>query len=158
LALDYCTTPNSAKLEECGLAAADAWCRNFGYDRTTGFTGPTPVSSGAKTLAVSSNLTCEAANGKNCSTFVAVNCIREKLFLAPKVEGKVLDWCVEGDKGCGREAANDFCFKQGFSHGSWSYGGPYLSSFSDTYQPKNGRVCNSRTEKCQAFSSIFCER
>jgi hypothetical protein len=104
-------------------------------------------------------VTCEASNGKNCLTFVAVNCIREKLFLDPRVEGKVLDWCLEGDTKCGREAANDFCIKQGFSHGSWSYGGPYFTALGDdTIQPKTGRVCNSKTEKCQAFSSIFCEK
>lgn len=156
--MDYCTTPNSGEPEECGLPAADAWCKNIGYDRTIGFEGPTLSLLAKKTLAVNSALTCEASGGKNCSTFQTVNCIREKLFLDPTVEGKLLDWCLEGDKGCGREAATSFCVKQGFSHGSWSYGGPYLSSFRDTYQPKTGRVCSSKTGKCQAFSSIFCEK
>lgn len=159
LRLDYCsTTPNNGSAEDCGQPAADAWCRALGYDLTTGFTGPTPVDPGNKTLAIASNQTCEATPGRNCSTFVVINCIRSKLFLDPTVNGTLLDWCVDGDKGCGREAANAFCIKQGFSHGSWSYGGPYVSGFRDTIQPTTGRVCDSKAEKCQAFSSIFCER
>lgn len=157
--LDYCSTLSPTA--GCGAPAADMWCKNFGYDRAVGFTGPTPVTSGAKTTAVQSKEQCDpSTTSGGCSTFVAINCIREKLFIDPRVDGKLLDWCTEGsDKGCGREAASAFCVSQGFSHGAWSYGGPYTPSIDeDTFQPKTKRTCSGKTETCQAFSTIWCEK
>jgi len=102
------------------------------------------------------------SDGKNCSTFVAINCIREKLFVRPTVDGTLLDWCLEGNTGCGWPAASAFCVSQGFSHGAWAFGGPYEpvggGAMFQTVQPKTNQTCDSKREKCQAFANISCEK
>jgi len=154
--LDYCLTSDVG--DGCGTPAAEAWCKSLGYDRALGITGPVPAPAGNKTVTIQSREECVVGSGgKNCSTFLTINCIREKLFVDPSVDGKLLDWCLEGNTGCGRPAASAFCVSQGFSHGAWAFGGPYQPSVDAiVLQPKTGRTCDSQREKCQAFSSIFC--
>lgn len=121
---------------------------------------------------------CEAKNGKTCSTFRTINCIHDKMFIRPKVDGKSLDWCAttkDGKQDCGKAAANAFCIRNGFSHGAWSFNGPFESKVfegsayvgqdtvaldaDDGYAPASKlKVCDSKKGDCTTFISINCEK
>lgn len=94
----------------CGQEVANLYCRTAGYSRAWEFSGP---KNAPRTLSLTTGKlprkSCEAADSKRCQTFVAIDCIREKVFDSPKLKGVPVDYC--STKGCGKPAADDFCFK-----------------------------------------------
>jgi len=165
------------------IVAASLYCQRAGYDRATHFEGPVPAKS---TVAMQLMLNgeprplwnttggtmerCEATSGKTCSTFKMIYCIHDKMFVRPTVDGKPLDWCAtkDGKQECGREAADAFCVRNGFSHGAWSFNGPAVSTDSNGAKQDTvaldankwtapGKVCDSKKGGCTTFYSINCE-
>lgn len=185
--INFCPSV-SGPAEDCDpIIAATLYCQRRGYDRATGFMGPVPATS---TVAMQLMLDgeprpvwnttggvmerCEAKDGKTCDALSMVYCIREKMFVDPKVDGKPLDWCditKDGEKECGREAARTFCVRNGFSHGAWSWNGPGVTVDADGATAKldnvsldasdpsgSGKVCDSKQGECPTFYSINCEK
>jgi hypothetical protein len=188
--INFCPSISGSPKDCDPIVAATLYCQRSGYDRAIDFIGPVPSNSTVAMQLVMDgkprpvwNTTggtmerCEAKDGKTCSALAMVYCIRDMLFVNPRVDGKPLDWCAttNGKKECGREAARAFCVRNGFSHGAWTWNGPADTQEVDAQGYRRpakldtvavdesnskgpGKVCNSKQEECKTFYSINCEK
>jgi hypothetical protein len=123
---------------------------------------------------------CEAEDGKTCSALGMVECIDDKMYTNPQVDGKPLDWCTttaDGTKSCGGGVAWDFCARMGALHGTWAWNGPADAFAVDAkgvrteldtvsldlkdFKGPAGKIpvkvaCNGKQGECKTFYSINC--
>ena len=102
-ALDYCKKWGA----ECGRPAADAYCRDKGYQKATRFRVKKDA---PPTRVISSGRVC---TGASCDRIAWVACAADGVYRNPKVGGYALDYCREWASACGKPAADAFCRRQG---------------------------------------------
>lgn len=154
--LNYCSLDGKA----CGLQLASQYCRMLGYayanhsliDYNVGLT----------------NYLSERARCKGwcCHGFKTITCVekirhhpakwtyyRFRRFVYPRYAHFRVDWCYDGQQGCGRRAAYSFCRRLG-----------YLSvhhyavekQIAATKAIGNQKLCFGK--RCQGFREIVCFR
>lgn len=103
-ALDYCRTWGA----NCGKPAADAFCQNKGYSNALRF----HVKKNAPpTRVIGTGSICRDAG---CNRIDWVACAAEASFAHPKYQGYALDLCARWGQGCGKPAADAFCWNRGY--------------------------------------------
>lgn len=108
---------------------------------------------------------CEAKDGKTCSALGMVDCLRDKMYTSPKVDGKPLDWCTTTANGateCGRKVAWWFCARNGALHGTWAWNGPTDAELGTVsldpidFKGPVKTACDGKQGECKTFFSINC--
>lgn len=103
-ALDYCKKWGQG----CGRPAADAYCRFKGYRRALRHR---VKQNAPPTRIISSGQIC---NAPGCDRIDWVACEADAVFKNPKVKNYALDLCKQWGKGCGKPAADAFCWSKGY--------------------------------------------
>jgi hypothetical protein len=74
-------------------------------------------------------------------------------FFAPLYDGQPVAFCLEGNRNCGKAAANIWCKSKGFDE-ALSYARKSLSSEMELRFVDTGNLCS--TTECIGFSQIKC--
>ena len=131
---------------ECGKPAADAFCRQQGYDHATGFKQLSDV---PPSYVLGDRKTC---NSPICDTIVDLTCAKDaRTFARPAIDGVRLDWCYHWGQECGKPAADAFCRQHGYSHAT---GFQKLSDVPPSYVLGDRKTCNSPT--CDTIVDLTC--
>ena len=85
--LNYCSLDG-----KCGIAVASAYCRIMGYE-------------GASQEIIANNV----------HTPPLATYYRLRRYVYPRFNHYRVDWCYDGQKGCGRKAAFSFCRRMGYT-------------------------------------------
>ena len=157
--LDWCHTWG----KDCGKIAADKFCS---AKKTGAFAlGFSPASNiGAKTptRTIGSNQVC---NQPFCDGFKSISCVQGYSsivnFPNPKHGGKRLDWCLTWGKGCGKAAAQEFCYRNAklsqFGSkvaGYWKANN--IGAKTPTKTIGSNQVCSK--PYCDGFTGIVCKK
>lgn len=149
--LDWCLTWG----RNCGRPAADAYCRRRGHPFSTGFAKRNNV---PPTRIITTGQIC---NGGFCDSFRYIRCKSgsrpaTRVFVKPRWQGAVLDWCLTWGRNCGRPVADRYCRIRGFTrsagYGQWTN----IGHIHPTRIITTGQICNQRF--CDGFSFIRCVR
>jgi hypothetical protein len=145
--LDYCFSWQKG----CGQQAADAWCVSKGFENASDFSKAKGIGADTPTRTIGDNSVCDKAG---CDGFKSISCYKQandSIFVAPKVEGVRVDWCLNWAKDCGKPAADAFCQSKGhvaaFKFSKAVGVGP-------TRVLGTGQMCDDKT--CDGFTSLSC--
>ncbi|HAU1034029.1 TPA: hypothetical protein ACT9A3_000551 [Legionella pneumophila] len=154
--LDYCTLDG----KECGKEVANRYCQMLGYDYSTQNVIAYNV---GLTNYLGSKAQCK---GWRCNGFMTIACAiglshtppkpyhyREKKFAVPRYNDYRVDWCMERNKGCGKQAANSFCNRMGYMQAKDFVKQAQVSA---TKTIGNQELCFGN--QCNAFKMIICYR
>lgn len=154
--LNYCEVNKSI----CGKAVADRYCREMGYARSNQFVKAYNV---GLTHFIEASIRCK---GWECNSFKHIRCVefidntppkqwhyRFNHFVYPRVDNYRLNWCYEGEQGCGRKAAFAFCRHQGFMDVKYF---KLQSHVAATKSIGNQQLCFNNN--CKGFAVIDCKR
>lgn len=173
--LDWCVNWGTG----CGADAATAWCKSKAYDRSVdvkqapdigassptkliatgevcdqsycdGFTSITCVTAELPAVAAPTTPEAPAADAGVPAAAPVVAETASKMFKNPMHEDVRLNWCFDGDGGCGKKAAEAWCAQQGFSTAKDF---KYVSAIKPTIQIGTGKT-NKKAGK--AFSRVTC--
>ena len=173
--LDWCADWGKG----CGAEAATAWCKSNAYDRSVnvqqapdigasaptkliatgevcdqsycdGFTSITCASADLPVVAAPTAPDAPAADVGIPAAAPVVAATANEMFKNPMHEGVRLNWCLSGQSGCGKKAAEAWCMQQGFS-GAKDF--KYVSAIKPTIQIGSGKT-NKKASK--AFSRVTC--
>ncbi len=154
--LNYCTIDGKF----CGLEVANRYCRMLGYlkadqqviDHNVGLT---------QFLSLSAR-----CRGWQCNGFKTIRCVtnlkhnpphpyhyRSKHFAYPRFNNYRVDWCYDGQKGCGQPAAYSFCRRMGYLT---NHKFAIQKQISATKALANQKLCFGK--ECNAFEFINCYR
>lgn len=154
--LNYCTLDG----KECGLRLATRYCQMMGYayadqqviDYNVGLTNF--IFSAAK------------CKGWRCNSFKTIRCVanmshkpprsyhyRLRRFVYPRYNNYRVDWCYDGQRGCGQKAAHSFCRRMGYLD-SRRYA--IQKHVAATKAIGNQKLCFGI--QCNAFDYINCYR
>jgi hypothetical protein len=116
--LNYCQLDGKT----CGLAVASAYCRMMGYDRADQAMIANNV---GETRLLDHGAYCK---GWECDGFKTIRCVgkipdqpvraydyRLRRYVEPRFNHYRVDWCYDGQKGCGHQAAFSFCRRMGYT-------------------------------------------
>lgn len=154
--LAYCSRDEAS----CGLAIANAYCQDMGYDRVKEQRVAHNV---GKTHFWAREGECI---GWKCDGFLFIGCegkfsptpskpyaYRMKEFVYPRFENTRVDWCFNQEKSCGQRAAYSFCRRMGYSK---------VKSFKQEINVPATRTLGDQVlcfgKKCQGFEKITCKR
>ncbi len=154
--LSYCAVDNKT----CGLELASKYCKLLGYDTASKMMIDHNI---GLTRYAASSLKCQ---GWRCDGFKLITCknslkisptpvyyYRMKDFAVPRFENYRVDWCYKKNKGCGKQAANAFCRKQGYKH---ARGYEKETKVAATRTIGSGSLCFGQA--CKGFDRITCYR
>ena len=173
--LDWCADWGKG----CGAEAATAWCKTNAYDHSVavqqapdiGATAPTKliatgevcdqsycdgftsITCATAELPVAATPTTPEAPAADATAPVPAPQVAEtasEIFKNPAQDGVRLNWCFDGEAGCGKKAAEAWCAQQGFS-GAKDF--KYVSAIKPTIQIGTGKT-NKKASK--AFSRVTC--
>lgn len=172
--LDWCSDWGKG----CGADAATAWCKTNAYDHSVGVQQAPDIGASAPTKLIATGEVCDQSYcdgfaSITCATAelppaapatpespaadvdvpAAAPVVAEtssEFFKNPTHEDVRLNWCFEGDGGCGKKAAEAWCAQQGFS-GAKDF--KYVSGIKPTVQIGTGKT-NKKASK--AFSRVTC--
>ena len=115
--LNYCSLDG-----KCGIAVASAYCRIMGYE---GASQEIIANNVGETRLLEGAAYCK---GWECNGFKTIRCTgrfvhtpplatyyRLRRYVYPRFNHYRVDWCYDGQKGCGRKAAFSFCRRMGYT-------------------------------------------
>jgi len=154
--LHYCQLDGKT----CGLAVASAYCRIMGYDYADQEIIANNVGS---TRLLEGSAYCQ---GWECNGFKTIRCVskfphkpprsyyyRLRRYVVPRFNNYRVDWCYDGQKGCGRKAAFSFCRRMGYTNVR-EY--RMQTQIGATQAIGNQKLCFGNT--CNGFANIDCFR
>ena len=173
--LDWCADWGKG----CGADAATAWCKTNAYDHSVNVQQAPDIGASAPTKLIATGEVCDQSycdgfTSITCATAElpavtapvtpeapapdaaapaeapAVAETASKTFKNPAHEGVRLNWCFDGEGGCGKKAAEAWCKQQGFSSAKDF---KYVSAIKPTIQIGSGKT-NKKAAK--AFSRVTC--
>ncbi len=173
--LDWCADWGKG----CGADAATAWCKTNAYDHSVAVQQAPDIGASAPTKLIATGEVCDQSycdgfTSITCATAElppaptpttpespaadvgipgaapVVAATESEVFKNPMHEGVRLNWCSDGDGGCGKKAAESWCAQQGFS-GAKDF--KYVSAIKPTIQIGSGKT-NKKASK--AFSRVTC--
>jgi hypothetical protein len=173
--LDWCADWGKG----CGAEAATAWCKSNAYDRSVGVQQAPDIGATAPTKLIATGEVCDqsycdgfasitcakaelptapppitpeapAADAEVPAAAPVVAKAADEVFKNPMHEGIRLNWCLNGQSGCGKKAAEAWCVQQGFSTAKDF---KYVSAIKPTIQIGTGET-NKKASK--AFSRVTC--
>jgi hypothetical protein len=173
--LDWCADWGKG----CGAEAATAWCKSNAYDHSVAVQQAPDIGASAPTKLIATGEVCDQSY---CDGFTSITCatvelppapppptpepveaeapvpppqvakIADEMFKNPMHEGVRLNWCLNGQSGCGKKAAEAWCVQQGFSTAKDF---KYVSGVKPTIQIGTGET----TKKgAKGFSRVTCVR
>lgn len=152
LRLDWCL----AWERDCGKPAADAFCKEQGYDAARSFE---PHKTGALTWLAGDEQIC---SGAQCTALAQVVCERPvkspgalllNLIQAPRVNRLPLAECMAPGQGCGQVAADTFCRAGGFARAT-RFGRSREGT--RAFHLGDQTICDG--PQCRALIDISCSR
>ena len=173
--LDWCSDWGKG----CGAEAATAWCKSNAYDRSVNVQQAPDIGASAPTKLIATGEVCDqsycdgfasitcapaelpavveppipeppAAEAAAPTDVPVVAKAADEMFKNPMHEGVRLNWCLNGQSGCGKKAAEAWCVQQGFSTAKDF---KYVSGIKPTIQIGTGET----TKKgAKGFSRITC--
>lgn len=154
--LNYCNADGS----ECGLPIANQYCQMMGYKRASYQIIANNV---GLTNVLFTRIRCK---GWQCNGFKMIRCANDfthkpakayhyrlRRFVLPRYNKYRVAWCYDGQKDCGRRAANSFCRRLGYLKAR-SFG--IETAVPATKAIGNQKLCFGY--ECNAFSHIDCFR
>jgi hypothetical protein len=173
--LDWCADWGKG----CGADAATAWCKTNAYDHSVAVQQAPDIGASAPTKLIATGEVCDqsycdgftsitcataelpvaaapttpeapAADAAAPTPAPQIAETASEMFKNPMHEGVRLNWCFDGDGGCGKKAAEAWCAQQGFS-GAKDF--KYVSAIKPTIQIGTGKT-NKKASK--AFSRVTC--
>ncbi len=144
--LDWCFTWAA----QCGQPAANAYCRNQGFERATGFA---KRGNGSPTRLLGTGAICSQPG---CDTFSYIDCQRAPTTVrydAPVLNGYRVDWCFQWAEQCGQGAADAFCRAKGHARAA-SFN--KAANVPPTRLIGTGAICAQ--PGCDSFQQIICQR
>jgi hypothetical protein len=173
--LDWCVNWG----EGCGTAAATAWCKTVGFDEATDARQAPDIGASAPTRLIATGEVCDQSY---CDGFASITCATiaapvapppapaeatetpaapapppveesaDEMFKNPMLNSVRLNWCFDGDSGCGKKAAEAWCAQQEFSTAKDF---KYVSGIKPTIQIGTGKTAK---KAAKAFSRVTCVR
>jgi hypothetical protein len=173
--LDWCSDWGKG----CGTEAATAWCKSNAYDRSVSVQQAPDIGATAPTKLIATGEVCDqnycdgfasitcakaelptapppitpeapAADADVPAAAPVVAKAADEVFKNPMHEGVRLNWCLNGQSGCGKKAAETWCAQQGFSTAKDF---KYVGAIKPTIQIGTGET-NKKASK--AFSRVTC--
>ena len=141
--------------QNCGKPAADAFCRQAGFQRSSNFSQEADIGASQPTQVIGTGQIC---NQNFCDGFRRITCVRSasgnRTFNNPRISGNRLDWCREWAQNCGKPAADAFCRVKGYSRAVNFAKAPNVGASQPTQIITSGQICNQAG--CDGFSAITC--
>ena len=172
--LDWCSDWGKG----CGADAATAWCKTNAYDHSVAVQQAPDIGASAPTKLIATGEVCDQSycdgfTSITCATAElptappatpespaadvdvpaaapVTAATASETFKNPMQDGVRLNWCSDGEAGCGKKAAEAWCAQQGFS-GAKDF--KYVSAIKPTIQIGSGKT-NKKASK--AFSRVTC--
>ena len=173
--LDWCSDWGKG----CGAEAATAWCKSNAYDRSVNVQQAPDIGASAPTKLIATGEVCDqsycdgfasitcataelpavappttpealAADAAAPADVPLVAKTADEMFKNPMYEGVRLNWCLNGQSGCGKKAAEAWCVQQGFSTAKDF---KYVSGVKPTIQIGTGETTK---KAAKGFSRITC--
>ena len=172
--LDWCSDWGKG----CGADAATAWCKTNAYDHSVAVQQAPDIGASAPTKLIATGEVCDQSycdgfTSITCATAelptappatpespaaeVDVPAVApvtaataSEMFKNPAQDGVRVNWCFDGEAGCGKKTAEAWCVQQGFSTAKDF---KYVSAIKPTIQIGSGKT-NKKASK--AFSRITC--
>ncbi len=141
--------------QNCGKPAADAFCRQAGFQRSSNFSQDPDIGAAQATQVIGTGQIC---NQNFCDGFRRITCVRtvagNRTFNNPRSGGYRLDWCREWAQNCGKPAADAFCQVKGLSRAVNFAQATDIGASHPTRIITSGQICNQAF--CDGFRSITC--
>lgn len=141
--------------QNCGKPAADAFCRQRGFQRSSNHAIDHDIGLSQPTQIIGTGQVC---NQNFCDGFRQITCVRAvsatRTFNHPRSGGYRLDWCREWAQNCGKPAADAFCRQRGFGRSVNLSQDPDIGVSQPTRIITSGQICNQGF--CDGFRSITC--
>ena len=173
--LDWCADWGKG----CGAEAATAWCKTNTYDHSVNVEQAPDIGASAPTKLIATGEVCDQSYCDGFTSITCTKAdlpvaappttpetpaadvavptpapvvaeTASETFKNPAHEGVRLNWCFDGDGGCGKKAAEAWCAQQGFSTAKDF---KYVSAIKPTIQIGSGKT-NKKASK--AFSRVTC--
>jgi hypothetical protein len=174
--LDWCVNWGTG----CGTDAATAWCKSNAYDHSADIKQAPDIGASSPTKLIATGEVCDQSycDGFASITCVAVELpaspppatepaeavtptpapapaqvvekAADEVFKNPMHEGVRLNWCLNGQSGCGKKAAEAWCVQQGFSTAK---NFKYVSGVKPTIQIGTGETIK---KGAKGFSRVTC--
>jgi hypothetical protein len=171
--LDWCVNWG----EGCGVPAATAWCKSVGFDEAIGSKQAPDIGALTPTRLIATREICDQSY---CDGFSSITCAKvaapaapppapveatevpatpepppveetsNETFRNPMLAGVRLNWCHDGESGCGKKAAEVWCAQQEFSTAKDF---KYVSGIKPTIQIGTGKTTK---KAAKAFSRVTC--
>jgi hypothetical protein len=165
----------------CGADAATAWCKSNAYDHSVNVQQAPDIGASAPTKLIATGEVCDQSYCDGFASITCVTAelpvvaapttpeppaadaaapaptpqvteTASEMFKNPAQDGVRLNWCFDGDGGCGKKTAEAWCVQQGFSTAKDF---KYVSGIKPTIQIGTGKT-NKKAGK--AFSRVTCVR
>ena len=173
--LDWCADWGKG----CGADAATAWCKSNAYDHSVDVQQAPDIGASAPTKLIATGEVCDQSYCDGFASITCVTAelptaptpttpespaadvgvpaaapvvaaTASEMFKNPMHEGVRLNWCFDGQSGCGKKAAEAWCAQQGFSTAKDF---KYVSGVKPTIQIGTGET----TKKgAKGFSRVTC--
>ena len=161
----------------CGTEAATAWCKTEGFDVATDVKQAVDIGASTPTKLIATGEVCDQSY---CDGFAFVTCATvaapppkpveatpepvptelyapvaeaaEETFKNPLFNDIRLNWCFDGNTGCGKKAAEAWCAQKEFSS---AVNFKYVSGIEPTIQIGTGKTSKTAAK---SFSRITCTK
>jgi hypothetical protein len=173
--LDWCVNWGTG----CGADAATAWCKSNAYDLSVDVKQAPDIGASAPTKLIATGEVCDQSYCDGFSSITCVTAdlptapppttpetpaadarvpaaapvvakTADEMFKNPLHEGVRLNWCLNGQSGCGKKAAEAWCAQQGFSTAKDF---KYVSGVKPTIQIGTGETIK---KGAKGFSRVTC--
>jgi hypothetical protein len=172
--LDWCVNWG----EGCGGPAATAWCKTVGFDEAIDSKQAPDIGASTPTRLIATREICDQSycdgfTSITCATVAAplpapppapikatetpstpeappVEETADEMFRNPMLNDVRLNWCFDGDSGCGKKAAEAWCAQQEFRTAKDF---KYVSGIKSTIQIGTGKTAK---KAAKAFSRVTC--
>ena len=172
--LDWCVNWG----EGCGAPAATAWCKTVGFDEAIDSKQAPDIGASTPTRLIATREICDQSycdgfTSITCATVAEplpapppapieatetpstqeappVEATADETFRNPMLNDVRLNWCFDGDSGCGKKAAEAWCAQQEFSTAKDF---KYVSGIKPTIQIGTGKTAK---KAAKAFSRVTC--
>ncbi|MGA3261271.1 MAG: hypothetical protein ABSE35_20485 [Bryobacteraceae bacterium] len=137
--------------QNCEQPAADNFCRLNGYARAASFR----FADMRPTVVAGDDKVCDEGY---CQGFTTITCEGRgehadrggRSFVNPRINGKLVDRCLNWGENCEQPAADNFCRQKGFSAAAAFE----FANVRPTLVVGDNKVCNENM--CQGFTTITC--